>query len=141
MRLVAGGGIFCHYSLRVEYIFTFLVVSIARDMVRTPQTCASVLPCILLLQDLAIMFVDERVIRGRWEDEDEASEQADELPYTPPAFMQLLDSIAQRCPVSAILTLQHRLGRIASANCSATRVQRQVRKRVACCAAGTSGAS
>jgi hypothetical protein len=53
------------------------------------------------LQDLAVMFVDGRVVHGRWDGEDEDSDEED--PYTPPAFMQLLDSIAKSCQVSAVV--------------------------------------
>ena len=52
------------------------------------------------------MFVDERVVRGRWEDDDEELEQEDgqdELPYTPPAPKFLLHIVALYCPVSAVL--------------------------------------
>ena len=64
-----------------------------------PPISTSLLPCGSWLQDLAVMFVDGRVVHGRWDDEDEDSDEED--PYTPPAFMQLLDSIAKSCPVSA----------------------------------------
>lgn len=52
------------------------------------------------------MFVDERMARNRWDHEPQ-----DEIQYMPPAFMQLLDSIADYCPVGAICspTPQHRL--------------------------------
>lgn len=57
------------------------------------------------------MFVDGRFVHGRWDSENEESDE--EEPYTPPAFMQLLDSIAKSCPVSAVasvLMLQQSLG-------------------------------
>jgi hypothetical protein len=57
--------------------------------------------CVMRLQDLAVMFVNPRVVRlqQQWDAQEGYAEQEDEMPYVSPDFMQLLGDIVTTRPV------------------------------------------